>query len=107
MASSVIKNVKSEINYVDNMKYARGNYRASGNTIQEAVTTFIQNLDTENKNTVFDMTVFQYGIHHFHGYVYANKDYGSGIFTDFQGNTVFWKRNNNVDAFYNITKTQI
>lgn len=106
MASGVIKNVKSEINYVGDTKYARGYYNASGNTTQEAITSFIQNLNTENKDTVFDTIVFQYGKHHFHGFVYANKAYGSGIFNDFNGNLVFWKRNNNVDAFYNITKTQ-
>lgn len=107
MASSVIKNVKSEIDYVNGMKYARGSYNASGNTIQEAITSFIRNLNTENKDTIFDMKVFQYGSHHFHGFVYANKAYGSGIFIDFQGNTIFWNRNNNVDKFYSITKTQI
>lgn len=77
----------------------------AGNTTQEYILTFLQSLDTEGKVVIFDVIIEQRGKHHFHGYVYENKKYGAGTIENFIGALAFWKRDNSVDTFYNVTKT--
>lgn len=100
------KALNTKIGVVDDVKYLRGKINlTSGGTPTQIITAAVAEMVTDNMLTKFDIIVAAGGFHSFNGYIYAGKDYGAGIYTDTGGDLCFWKRVNNVDTVYNITKT--
>ena len=78
-----------------------------GSNIKEIIKTVISKIDTENKNTSFNIIIGANGNYKFDGIIYPDKAYGSGIFTGYNAEFVLWRRYASTDHFYNISSTEI
>lgn len=102
-----VKDKLDTIDFIDETKYIRGSYTVSGTDASSDIQSFISAIVTDNKNCQFDVILVRGGKFKFTGYIYDTKAYGAGIYMDFNEKLVYWKRYNNVDTFYNISKTAI
>jgi len=103
-----LDDTKHDILIKDNVKYIRGEFSIDNttyNTYLKKIQKFISDIVTNGYDTKFDVLLLSDRRYDFSGSIYPAKDYGSGIFHNYQGVAMIWTRSNNVDTLYNITKT--
>lgn len=76
---------------------------SAGATVKEYIQNAINSISTDGKYTYINVTVARNGTSHMNGVLYPNKNYGSGVFTNFAyGNIYVWRVYNSSISVYEI-----
>lgn len=85
--------------FIRDAQYLYGVFTVTNVTSQlSRIQDFLSKVETNNYHTAFDVIISGSGIFRLSGYIYAGKNYGSGIFMG-HDSIGKWVRSNNVDSF--------
>lgn len=83
-----------------------GSFTNSKTNYKDRIKEYINSINTDNKNVIFNVLLIGAGTFNFVGYVYNDKTYGCGIL-QFYDAIIRWRRNTSTDYFYDINITAI